>query len=237
VISYRVADQSASIDVDDLTPLSRHEPGLTRDLRDAIVAASDDDDVKVILLRATSEDFCAAVSNGSMPAGDEIWTGFNQSFTTSNTLYQSMCFAKKVIITEVSGECADAGSMLVLCSDLTVATDTATFRSPFAELPESNFVLTALTIRLNRAKAWLLDEEPMSSAEALAFGLVNRVVDADELASASAAMARSVTRMPLDGVTMSKMLLQSVLDAHGVGREFDMAGFYASALVGGSHVG
>jgi enoyl-CoA hydratase/carnithine racemase len=120
--------------------------------------------------------------------------------------------------------------MLVLCSDLTVAAREATIRSPFSTVPEANVVLAALTMRLNRAKAWMLRDATLSAAQALESGLVNQVVEPADLAAAVERAARSVTRMPLDGVTMSKMLLQSVLDAHGVGREFDLAGFYASAL-------
>jgi enoyl-CoA hydratase/carnithine racemase len=147
-----------------------------------------------------------------------------------------MCFSKKVILSQISGVCAGAGSMLVLCSDLSVAAQGSTFGSPFDVLPESNFVLAALTIRLNRAKAWLLRGDAMSASEALDFGLVNRIVPADKLALVSTELARSVS-MPMDGITMSKMLLQSVLDSHGVGREFDMAGFYAGSFWEGGHVG
>ena len=43
-------------------------------------------------------------------------------------------------------------------------------------------------------------------------------------------MARAVTRMPLDGIAMSKINVETCLDAQGVGREFDMAGFYAEGL-------
>lgn len=231
MIDVRVEAGCAYIEVDDLSPLTRHDAALADQLRDVIVDAADDDRVKVIVLRTTGPDFCAASdSAGSIPDQQEIWTTFNQSFTTSNTLYQSICFAKKVIVTEVVGQCSGAGSMLVLCSDLTIAANDATFFSPFSVLPESNFVLAALTIRLNRAKAWLLSEEGLSAATALEYGLVNRVVDSSELSAAIAAMAASVTQVPLDGITMSKMLLQSVLDGHGVGREFDLAGFYATAL-------
>jgi enoyl-CoA hydratase/carnithine racemase len=99
--------------------------------------------------------------------------------------------------------------------------------------------LASLTMRLNRAKSWMFQDSVLSATQADACGLVNSVVEPSELASAVASLARSATVMPLDGVTMSKMMLQAVLDAHGVGREFDMAGFYAVAYHerGGTSVG
>jgi enoyl-CoA hydratase/carnithine racemase len=212
--------------------LTRHDADFARELRDAVVDLADDDYVKVIVLRATARDFCPTVPPA--PAHrEDIWTTWHQAFGTSSSLYQSMTFCKKLVVTEVAGESSGAGSLLALCSDLTVAATDAAFGSPFAQIPEANFVLAALTMRLNRAKAWLVRDSQLSAQEALAAGLVNRLADRAELPQATAAVARAVTKMPLDGVTMSKMLLQAVLDAHGVGRDFDMAGFYASALWGG----
>jgi enoyl-CoA hydratase/carnithine racemase len=208
-------------------------------LRDAVVDLADSDSVKVIVLRAVGPDFCPAGPDPTVTrtASDhDIWTSWDQTFAGSRSLYQSVCFSKKVIVTEVSGACTGAGSMLVLCSDLTVAADNASFRSPFSTIPEANVVLAALTMRLNRAKSWLLQDSTLNAADALEAGLVNDVVACRDLAATVARMTHSVTRMPLDGVTMSKMLLQSVLDAQGVGREFDMAGFYAAAKWGNQPV-
>jgi len=43
-------------------------------------------------------------------------------------------------------------------------------------------------------------------------------------------MARAVTRMPLDGLAISKINIETCLDAQGVGRDFDMAGFFAVSM-------
>jgi enoyl-CoA hydratase/carnithine racemase len=234
MIDHEVRDGVATVTAGHFGPLSRYDAEFARALRDVVVDLGDSDSVKVIVLRAEGPDFCPdprAPGELSVPvAGDDVWTVWEQTFAGSRSLYQSLCFSKKVIITEVSGACTGAGSMLVLCSDLTVAARDATIRSPFSTVPEANVVLAALTMRLNRAKSWLLRDATLTAAEALEAGLVNQVVEPAELAAAVERAAWSATRMPLDGVTMSKMLLQSVLDAHGVGREFDMAGFYASAL-------
>lgn len=215
----------------DLTPLSAHDPTTARALRDAVVDLSDDDRVKALVIRSTGEDFCLAAESAGAQQSATAW---EQDFAAADALYQALCFSKKVTITAVDGACAGAGALLVLASDLTVATHRASFGSPFATMPEANLVLAALTMRLNRAKSWALQGTVLDADEALEAGLVNRVVPAGALTAAVDAMAQSVTRMPLDGVVMSTMLLQSVLDSHGVGREFDMAPFYAAALWAGA---
>lgn len=226
MISTNVNAGVGTVSVADFSPLSSYDVKFAAELRDAVVELADSDAVKAIVLRAEGPEFCTR-SDAGPP--ENIWTEWEQIFAGARGLYQCLCFAKKVIVTEVHGACTGAGSMLVLCSDLTVASSDATFGSPFTAHPEANVVLAALTMRLNRAKSWLLQGSTLSSADALEAGLVNEVVERAELAAAVDRRTYSITRMPLDGVTMSKMLLQSVLDSHGVGREFDMAGFYAAA--------
>lgn len=226
VVDVRIADWCAVVEVEDFGPLSRHDVPFARALRDAVIELCDHDEVKAVVLRARGTDFAPAGEPGPV-APDAVLTSWHRDFAASSALYQVLCFAKKVVITEVAGECLGAGSMLVLCSDLTVAAESATFGSPFTDLPESNFVLAALTMRLNRAKSWMLRGGVLDAAEAAAAGLVNRVVPAAGLTAETAEVVASVTGMPLDGVTMSKMLLQSVLDAHGVGRDFDLADQFA----------
>lgn len=233
MIGTTVTGTTAVVEATDYGPLGRHDVDFARSLRDAVVDACDDDRVKSVVLRATGPDFCPSV-DPVPPDRAALWTVWHQAFGTSSSVYQAVCFAKKVVVTEVTGECAGGGSALVLCSDLTVAADDARFGSPFGVVPESNFVLAALTMRLNRAKAWLVRDSVLSAAEARTAGLANVVVPAAEVAARVRGMTDAVGRMPLDGVTMSKMLQQAVMDAHGVGRDFDQAGFYASAMWSGA---
>jgi enoyl-CoA hydratase/carnithine racemase len=229
MIAISTDGSCATITVDDFTPLTRHDVNATEELRDVIVETSDDDDIKVIVLRSSAAEFCVPTASPSATSND-VWTNWNQAFAQASALYQSICFSKKITITEVTGRCAGAGSLLVLCSDLTVATEDAVFYQPFDLLPESNFALASLSMRLNRAKAWMFRDSELTAEQAEETGLINYVVSHGELAPTTRRLASRASLMPLDGITMSKMMLQAVLDGHGVGREFDMAGFYASAL-------
>ncbi|MEJ2870505.1 enoyl-CoA hydratase/isomerase family protein [Actinomycetospora sp. OC33-EN08] len=217
----------ATVSVPGFAPLSRFDADFAWELRDTVVALADDDLVKVVLLRATGADF-APWPDGPVSAASPPSPRWRRVFAGANGLYQSLCFAKKAVVTEVAGSCVGAGAMLVLCSHLTVAADDALFGSPFAVLPESNFVLAALTMRLNRAKAWAVTDEPLGAVRAEEAGLVNDVVSRAALPEAAARLAVDMAAMPLDGMVMTTMLRQAVLDAHGVGREFDLAPHYAS---------
>jgi enoyl-CoA hydratase/carnithine racemase len=223
VIDVDIAGPIASVTIADGAALSRHDEAAGGALRDALLMCDERDDVKVILISA-GPDFCSEVAEH-----DSVdRPGWYEIYASQTGIYQALCFSKKVTITAVDGGCAGAGSMLVLCSDLTVAARDARFHSPFQDLPEANFVLAALTMRLGRAKAWMLDDRPLDAAAAMAAGLVNRVALADAKSEALV-LAKAAAKVPLDGIAMSKLIVESCLDAQGVGQEFDLAGFYAKA--------
>jgi enoyl-CoA hydratase/carnithine racemase len=226
VIKVAIADWCATVEADHFGPLGAYDTRFADELAAVVVELSDHDHVKTIVLKSGGNDFAPRVVASPPPPG-LIPTAWHRSFAASSAVYQALCFSKKVVVTMVTGECSAAGTNLVLCSDLTVADATATFASPFLDTPEANFVLAALTVRLNRAKAWMLRNSVIPAEEALAIGLVNQVVPPDRVLGAVGEISQAVAGMPLDGVTMSKMLQQAVYDAHGIGREFDMADHYA----------
>ncbi|HEY0106101.1 MAG TPA: enoyl-CoA hydratase/isomerase family protein [Rhizomicrobium sp.] len=231
MIDLGVSGQVAVITMHDGACLSAHSRRAGTALRDAILACGDRDDVKAIVLRSAQADFCPP-AQAIVPDDDKLDAPeWSQIYASTVGIYQALCYSKKVTITAVQGRCALAGSALVLCSDLTFAAADAEFHAPFERLPEANFVLAALTMRLARAKSWTLGGAPMDARRALEVGLVNRIALSDVFAEAVDA-ARSIAKGPLDGIAMSKLMMESFLDSQGVGQEFDMAGFYAATLPG-----
>ena len=235
MISVSQTNGVATVTLPDCRPLSVHDLAFGLELRDAVRDAADSDDVKAIVIRASGPDFSPAASPEDLAAAarqrrNKIRSTWHETYAASSGLYQNICFCKKVVITAVSGQCSGAGSFLVLCSDLTVATPEAIFESPFGSLPEANLVLAALTMRLNRAKSWLLSGSALTADEAFNAGLINLIAKDETLDAEAQKMGRAVTRMPLDGIAMSKINVETCLDAQGVGREFDLAGFYAVAM-------
>ena len=227
MIAIAQAGPVATISLPDCEPLSRHDIGFATRLRDAVRDTADSDDLKAIVIRANGADFSPPAPPSSPSALRHQW---HAAYAAPSGLYQNLVFCRKVIVTAVNGRCTGAGSMLVLCSDFTVCASESTFESPFATLPEANLVLAALTVRLNRAKSWMLGGEPWSAARAAHAGLVNRAMPAAEVDNEAQRIAQSAARMPLDGVAMTRLLLEAFLDTQGVGQDFDLAGQYAASM-------
>jgi enoyl-CoA hydratase/carnithine racemase len=234
-IEIRKLGAVALLRVADFSPLSRHDPGFALELRDAVRDAADEDSVKAIVLTATGSDFCPAPSAGDLQVAARQRSGAHRrawqaAYAAPTGLWQNLAYCRKFVVGAVQGHCGPAGSQLVLCSDFTVCRDDSRFDAPFASLPESSLVLAALTLRLNRAKSWMLGGEAWSAEQAVSAGLVNRAVGGEQLLAQALAAAHSAARMPLDGVAMSKIVMEAFLDTQGVGQDFDMAELYADAM-------
>src|SRR4029077_9151828 len=104
----------------------------------------------------------------------------------------------KITIAAVQGVCSAAGLMLAAMCDLIVAADDARFSNPVARMSGVGVELLVEPWELGprKAKEFLLCAETLSAADAERFGLVNRVVPLDDLASATRTMADQVALVP-----------------------------------------
>lgn len=102
----------------------------------------------------------------------------------------------KITMAALPGPAVGAGTSLALAADLRIAAESASLITGWARLAFSgDFGGTWLLTRMlgaPRALAALLDNATISSAEALALGLFNKVVPDEQLPAAAMAWARSI---------------------------------------------
>lgn len=214
VTAEPLAEHAVLLRVPDPAALDRREVAAGEALRDALLQAADDNEIKVIVLAGLAGGVADPVTpEQADPAARLFYTGVRG-------LHQVTAYCKKVVIAEADGACGPTASALCLAADFVVASAGSTFASPFA-VAEANYPLAVLSMRANRAKAWMLRGGAIDAAAALEADFVNRVVAAADLRDAVTDLARQVTLMPLDGITISKMNVGAAFDVVGVGREFD----------------
>lgn len=235
VTAEPLAEHAVLLRVPDPAALDRRDPAAGEELRDALLRAADDDEVKVIVLAGLAGQAAGA---GSAAAGDWGLVPPEQAdpaarlfYTGVRGLHQLIAYCKKVVIVEADGACGPTASALCLAADFVVASEQATFASPFA-VAEASYPLAVLTMRANRARAWMLRGGVLGAAAASAAGFVNEVVAPPDVRGAVTGLARRVALMPLDGLTISKMNVGAAFDVVGVGREFDAV--EASVSAGGA---
>src|ERR1700744_4381197 len=108
---------------------------------------------------------------------------------------QSIVRLPKPVIAQVHGVATAAGCQLVASADLAVAAQSARFATPGVDIGLfCSTPMVALTRAVGRKPAMemLLTGEMIPAARARELGLVNRVVAAEDLSSATLALARQI---------------------------------------------
>src|SRR5215831_5554811 len=154
-------------------------------LKKAAVLAARDPDVEVLLVTAAGDWFCVG---GEMGGRHEGGAGLDRE-TDGIDLLPFVQFERcpKIVLVGINGVCQGGGLNLTLTSDLSVAVERATFRAPELLRGVADAFLgarLAARVGIARAKALLLTAAQVSAPEALAMGLVSRVVPHAELETA-----------------------------------------------------
>src|SRR5262245_4646715 len=114
------------------------------------------------------------------------------------------------VIAAVNGICQGGGLLIVMMSDVAVASDRATFRAPelLRGIPDATYaaVLPA-HVGVAVARDLLLTARRFDAGEAVRLGVVSRLVPHDDLRSAAVAAAREVLRTAPDARLHVKRML------------------------------
>jgi enoyl-CoA hydratase/carnithine racemase len=114
------------------------------------------------------------------------------------------------VIARIDGWALGAGLELAAACDLRVASDRSHFGMPEVAIGIPSVVEAALLPRLvgaGRARQLLLTGEPIDAAEALLWGLVDKVASADRLDAAVDELARSILAAGSQAIRLQKRLI------------------------------
>lgn len=166
---------------------------LMRELIQCLDEASRDREVRAIILAASGKVFCSGHDLGEM-TGRDI-TEYREIFDVCTELMAKVQSIPQPVIAGVQGIATAAGCQLVAACDLAVAAEEASFATPgvkiglFCTTP-----MVALTRAIGRKRAlqMLLTGEMVAARTAAEWGLINLVVPAAELSSATRNLALQV---------------------------------------------
>jgi enoyl-CoA hydratase len=160
-------------------PLNLFDPGIIQALRRGFRELADDESVRAVVLRGSGRAFTAGMNVRVLRDLDV--TRAKSLITDLHEAIAAVHQAPFPVVGEVNGACLGAGFELAMACDLRVADETATFGLPEVRVGVPSVIEAALLPALvgpGRAAEMLLCGTSMTAAEALACGLVNRVVPA-----------------------------------------------------------
>ncbi len=152
-------------------------------------------EVRVVVLRGNGPVFSAGHDLKELKAGD--FQDYRHIFATCMKMMLLLCEIPQPVIAAVHGIATAAGCQLVAACDLAIAAEDARFATPGVKI---GFFCTTPMVPLSRvvgrkkALEMLLTGEFISAQEAMQFGLVNRVVPAEELDDAVQKLADTISQ-------------------------------------------
>lgn len=195
-------------------------------------AARRDDSVKALIWTGTGKAFSAGMSMRPVPTSipEDVQAGYlamgigpqplqqgDPDFVGKGLVLQMLRFPK-FCAAALNGLCVGGGVTfpLMLC-DYILAVPEVKFRMPFTDLgftPEiASSYLLARNIGMARAKQLILLAEWFDADKALSWGLINKVVPADQLKQEAGAIAAQAAALGQSAIRASKELMHKpILD-------------------------
>ncbi len=125
-----------------------------------------------------------------------------------NRIVTRMRGLEKPIVAGINGVAAGVGLSLALAADIRVAAENASFTTGFSKIglvPDGGMsFMLPLLVGIGRAAELAFTSDRIDAAEAHRLGLVNRVVPAEELGAATAALAGQLATMPTRALGLTK---------------------------------
>lgn len=193
---------------------------LRDDLHHAIVRASDDPAVRVIILTGAGRGFCSGGDVKAMHDAKERDQGrplFEKVAPGRDKTILAMRDAPKPLIAAVNGPAAGAGMNLALACDMRIAATTAKFGETFVKRGlhvdwGGTYFLPRL-VGMAKACELIFTGDLIDAEEALAMGLVSNVVPPEELMPTVRQLARKIALGPPLAIRLAKRALYRSQDS------------------------
>jgi enoyl-CoA hydratase/carnithine racemase len=194
-VLYELAGGVATITLNEPGTRNALSPELLAGLLDAFARAGSDPDARAIVLCSSHETVFSSGANLGGFAGDVSLVQKHFGSERFIALFKLIGSLGKPTLCAARGHVLAGALGIALACDLIIASDQATFGTPEVNVGAFPFMIMALIYRnvpRKRANELLLLGERFSAADALAAGLVNRVVPADAFDAAVAEWAQKL---------------------------------------------
>ena len=152
-----------------------------------------DPDARVVVIRSEGPVFSSGHDLNELVNGDP--EDYTAVFDACTRVMEGIRLLPKPVIAQVQGLATAAGCQLVATCDIAVAADTAAFATPGVQIGlfcTTPGVAVARSVMPKKAMEMLLTGRPISAQEALDFGLISRIVPAEELEAQVMDLAKQI---------------------------------------------
>ncbi len=180
-------------------------------VQEALDRYREQDDVRAIVLAAQGTVFCAGHDLKELTARRADADGgrafYAETMQACSALMMSIVRCPKPVIAAVQGTATAAGCQLVASCDLAAAADTASFCTPGVNIGlfcSTPMVALSRNVSRKQAMEMLLLGNMIEAGDALAWGLVNRVVKRQDVLAEALWLAGVIAAKPKGTVAVGK---------------------------------
>ena len=208
---YEVKDAVATLTLNRPERLNALGDTLREDLHAAVLRASQDGDVRAVVLTGAGKAFCAGGDvKGFADNLEHIGALIKELTSYLHGAVSRLCRTDKPVIMAINGVAAGGGMSFALAGDLVLAAESARFTMAYSKIAatpdgSSSYYLPRL-IGLRRAMELYFTNRVLTAREAQEWGLVTRVVPDAELAAAAQTLARELAQGPTKAFGGAKRL-------------------------------
>jgi 2-(1,2-epoxy-1,2-dihydrophenyl)acetyl-CoA isomerase len=218
-VNVHLHEGAATIELNRPAALNAWNAQLGADLLAALSEASEDDGVRALVLTGAGRGFSSGADLKDISGGDVTADGRPDVYKTLTERYHPIMHAiremPKPVIAAVNGPAVGIGCSLALCSDLILAAESAYFLLAFVNIglvPDGGSSLFVPTrVGMARATELSMLGERLGAAQALEWGLINRVVPDASLRQEAAALAARLAAGPTRSYAGTKRQLNNWL--------------------------
>jgi 2-(1,2-epoxy-1,2-dihydrophenyl)acetyl-CoA isomerase len=220
-VNVRVADGVATIELNRPQALNAWNAQLGEDLLAALRGAAEDDAVRALLITGAGRAFSSGADLKDISGGHVTPEGRPDVYRTLTERYHPIMVGirevPKPVVAAVNGPAVGIGCSLALCCDLILAAESAYFLLAFVNIglvPDGGSSLFVPTrVGFARANELSMLGERLGAAQALEWGLINRVVADERLHEEAAALAARLAAGPTRSYAGTKRQLNNWLYA------------------------
>lgn len=185
LVLYTVTDRIATISLNRPDKRNAFSPELVSSLTETLLKASDDEEVKVIILKAIGPVFSAGADLAYLHQLQNNTHEENvQDSQNLKTLFTTIYYLPKVVIAQVEGHAIAGGCGLATVCDVIFAVPEAGFGYTEVKLGFVPAIVSCFLMRKTSetiAKKILLTGDLFSAEQALAYNLITYVTNKDEI--------------------------------------------------------
>jgi 2-(1,2-epoxy-1,2-dihydrophenyl)acetyl-CoA isomerase len=221
-VNVRIEGAAATIELNRPQTLNAWNKQLAQDLRSALAHAGESEQVRAVCITGAGRAFSSGADLKDMGSEDLTPAGHPDVYKVLTERYHPIMHAiremPKPVVAAVNGGAIGIGCSLALCCDLILASESSYFLLAFVNIglaPDGGSSLfVPIRTGMARASEMAMLGERVSAAQALQWGLINRVVADEDLRAQSAALTERLAAGPTRAYAACKQQLNSQLYAH-----------------------